>query len=422
MFTDIATIQVQAGKGGDGRLSFRRSRGNAKGGPDGGDGGIGGNVIMRVDHNTSTLSMYRNNKLWQAHDGQAGGSNNRHGKNGQDIVLSVPAGTVVKLDGETVADLTLDGQEAIVAKGGTGGFGNAHFKSSIRQAPQLAELGESGESFELKLELKLIADVGLVGLPNAGKSTLLSMITGAKPEIADYAFTTLIPNLGVVEYHDNSFLLADIPGLIEGASKGKGLGDEFLRHVERCMVVLHLIDINSPDIVKDYTTIRTELKNYTVDISDKPSLVVLAKTETVPASVVQKQQDLLITKAHVQQQDLLHISAVTTDGLANLIHKTYQLLTQARKKQAAQVIPEDDMPVITVRPEDDWQVERIKKGVYAVSGAKIEGFAKRTNFSQADGVRRLRDILKKMGIAGELVRQGCEQGDTIQIAKRSFKW
>lgn len=421
MFTDIATIQIEAGKGGDGRLSFRSSRGNAKGGPDGGDGGTGGNVIAKVDHNSSTLSAYRANKIWRAEDGQAGGVNNRHGKNGHDIVLTVPAGTVIRFQDEILADLTHEGQEAIIAHGGRGGFGNSHFKSSIRQAPQLAELGESGQSLEINLELKLIADVGLVGLPNAGKSTLLSLITNAKPEIADYAFTTLTPNLGVVEYHENAFLLADIPGLIEGASQGKGLGDEFLRHIERCEVLLQLIDVNTTDIVKDYQTIRAELKNYTIDMSDKPFLLVLTKTETLPADKTKNLRKQLMTQADIKAKNLLEISALTTNGLSKLIQETYQLLTMSRK--AHKPTPaEDVLPVITVRPEDDWLVEKVKNGTYKVSGSKIEGFAARTNFSQADGVRRLRDILKKLGIAHELTRQGCQQGDTIQIDKSTLKW
>ena len=267
MFADTATIEIKAGKGGDGRLSFRHEKYRAMGGPDGGNGGHGGDVIFRVDHNSNTLSSYRTMRILSAEDGEAGGENRRAGKQGQDVIVPLPQGTQV-WDGETlVADLSQTDSEQVMAKGGRGGYGNAHFQSSVRQAPRISEQGEAGEHFTFRLELKMVADVGLVGLPNAGKSTLLSVISNARPEIADYAFTTLIPNLGVVDHRAGSFLAADIPGLIEGASAGKGLGDEFLRHVERTAVLIHLVDAGSNDVDKDWAVIQKELAEYKIDLS-----------------------------------------------------------------------------------------------------------------------------------------------------------
>lgn len=423
MFTDIATIKVQAGKGGNGYLSFHSSRGNPRGGPDGGDGGRGGDIIVQASHNTNTLTKYRTSRLWKAQEGSAGFTNRRHGKNGESVVLTVPPGTVVREGNDIVADLILDGQQAVVATGGDGGFGNWHFKSSIRQAPKMAELGEPGESKELTLELKLVADVGLVGLPNAGKSTLLSMVSNAKPEIASYAFTTLVPNLGVVDVDDTSFLLADIPGLIEGASKGKGLGDEFLRHVERCRVLLHLIDVNSADIVRDYKTIRAELKNYAVDLSNTPFMVVLTKSETKPAAEVAKIRETLIAKAHVSPDDVKVISAVTTTGLVDLMRSANKMLQKARRDHAATVElnQEDEMPTIELSDALGWQVTKVGKK-YHVSGEEIERFVRRTNFDQSDGVRRLREILRKKGVFKAAAKLGAQKGDTFVIIGKELAW
>ncbi|HUC86835.1 MAG TPA: GTPase ObgE, partial [Candidatus Saccharimonadales bacterium] len=270
MFADKIEIRVIAGRGGDGRLSFRHEKYRPRGGPDGGDGGRGGSVVLRADHNLNTLSAFRRRSRIAAPGGESGGGDRRHGRNGEDVLVAVPEGTQVFVGENLVVDLVSSGQEAVVARGGRGGFGNAHFTSSVRQAPRAIELGEPGEEKQLTLELKLVADVGLVGLPNAGKSTLLSVISNAKPEIGDYPFTTLTPNLGVVDFEGQGFLVADIPGLIEGASQGKGLGDEFLRHIERTAVLLHLIDAYSDDVVRDYTLIHNELKSYSPALLQKP--------------------------------------------------------------------------------------------------------------------------------------------------------
>ena len=282
MFVDKVKVSVQAGNGGNGIVSFRHEIYVDKGGPDGGDGGDGGDVIVEASNNQNTLAAYRYKKLIKAKDGQSGSKARKHGRSAEDLIVPVPVGTMIlDQEGSMVADLTVDKQTFVLAKGGKGGFGNAHFTSSTRQAPRIAEKGERGIKGEFIFELKVLADVGLIGLPNAGKSSLLASISNARPEIADYPFTTLIPHLGVVDVAGQSILFADIPGLIEGASLGKGLGDEFLRHVSRCSVLVHLIDVNSNDIAKDYKSIRQELADYSKEIAKKPEVVALTKIETL---------------------------------------------------------------------------------------------------------------------------------------------
>ncbi|MBI2798653.1 GTPase ObgE [Candidatus Saccharibacteria bacterium] len=418
MFTDVATVKVKAGNGGNGRLSFWRTRGNPKGGPDGGDGGDGGNVVLRADHNTNTLAKYRSSKLWAATDGGQGGPSRSHGKNGGDVVLPVPPGTVIFNGEKQVADLAADGDEAIVAFGGRGGFGNAHFKSSVRQAPKMAELGESGEAKQLKLELKLVADVGLVGLPNAGKSTLLSVISNAKPEIANYPFTTLVPNLGVVDVDERSFLVADIPGLIEGASQGKGLGDEFLRHVERTRLLLHLIDINGEDLAKDYQTIQKELSGYAIDLSREPQIVVVTKCESMPKADVDKKLAEFIKATKLKRTEVLCISSVAGKGVQELLRATNQML---QKLNAKTEISEEEIPVIRLDESKAWGVHA-KDDVFVVAGTELEGFANRTNFSQYQAVQRLRHILDRKGVLGQIRRLGGQPGAKIKIGEHELEW
>ena len=293
MFVDTAKVTVQAGRGGDGAVSFRREIYVDKGGPDGGDGGRGGNVIFVATENLNTLLDFRYKPELKAENGVAGSKRNKRGKSGEPLYVKVPMGTLVRRGDEIIADLTENGQEAIVAHGGDGGYGNAHFKSSTRQTPRMAELGEPGDTFEAELELKLLADVGLIGFPNAGKSTFLSVVTNARPEIADYAFTTLSPNLGVADIDDGSLLIADIPGLIEGASEGKGLGDAFLRHVERTAVLLHLIDAYSDDVAASYRTIRNELAKYSSELAERPEVVALTKAEGLDDEIIAMQREAL---------------------------------------------------------------------------------------------------------------------------------
>jgi GTPase len=418
MFADKVDITVKAGKGGDGKLSFRHEKFRAKGGPDGGDGGRGGSIILAAHHNTNTLSKYRTRRSIEAEDGRPGGDNRKAGKSGQDIVLPVPLGTLVREGEQTIADLTADEQTVVVARGGRGGFGNAHFTASTRQSPRLAELGEAGEARQLTLELKLVADVGLVGLPNAGKSTLLSVISNARPEIADYPFTTVNPNLGVVDFDNETFLVADIPGLIEGASQGKGLGDEFLRHIERTAVLVHLIDAHAADPVADYKTIMHELRSYTVDLTAKPQIIALTKVEALNAAELAPRVAAFKRAAHVP---VLPISAQAHQGLDELLRAVWQYVQTEREHRAAEAAALPEITIDDLKLPDAWQVTK-EGGAWRVSGERIEGFARRTNWLNPEAVERLRDILRKTGVARELTSQGAVPGETVMIGEHELDW
>jgi GTP-binding protein len=414
MFVDSVRVKLQAGKGGDGALSFRHEKFVDRGGPDGGDGGNGGDIILRASRNQDTLAAFRYKKLLKAESGQPGGKRKKHGKKGQDLEIDVPVGTVISDNtGNLLADFIQDGQTAVIARGGRGGFGNAHFISSTRQAPRIAEKGEQGNDFDAQMELKMIADVGLIGLPNAGKSTLLSVISNARPEIADYPFTTLNPHLGVVDIDGSTLLVADIPGLIEGASQGKGLGDEFLRHVERTKVLLHLIDIYSLDIVKDYRTIIKELKDYKIDLSKKPQLVALTKIEGVDKRDIDARLKEL-KKAVPRGTSLSAISSPSGAGVTELLRELKKRVDKAAKQPKAKKL-RPSLPVITLRRDDTaWHLAKSDDG-YIVTGKKIEKFARRTKFGDFYAEQRLRDIMRRMGISHELQRQGAKAGQAISI-------
>lgn len=416
MFVDRVEVKIKAGKGGDGALSFRHEKFRARGGPDGGDGGNGGKVIFVASNNQNTLAAFRYKKILQAGDGQPGGKRKRHGKNGDDLVVAIPAGTIVfDKQGSVLADLTEDGQNEVIAKGGRGGFGNAHFTSSTRQAPRIVEKGEPAQEIEVVLELKMIADVGIVGLPNAGKSTLLSIISNANPEIADYPFTTLRPNLGVVDVDKkNSLLMADIPGLIEGASQGKGLGDEFLRHVERTSMLLHLIDIYNDDAASAYKTIIKELADYKLDLSRRSQVIVLTKIEGVDRKIIDKKIRQL-KKLAPRSTPVLAISSVSHQGIDELLRELLKIVERERKRLARRP-KRSELPVIGLRTDEDWRVEKTKDG-FVVTGSKIESFARRTDFDNPDAVDRLHDILRRLGIMREMERQGMGIGKTITIGK-----
>lgn len=430
MFVDTAKVFIQAGKGGNGAVSFRREIYVDKGGPDGGDGGKGGDVIFRATNNLNTLLDFRYKPELKAQDGKNGFKAQRRGRSGEDFIVKVPIGTVVRRDGEVVADLTEADQEIVIARGGDGGFGNAHFKSSVRQTPRIAELGEPGDTFEAELELKLLADVGLVGFPNAGKSTFLSVVSNARPEIADYEFTTLTPNLGVADVDDSSLLIADIPGLIEGASEGKGLGDAFLRHVERTSVLLHLIDAYSNDIAADYKTIRQELANYSPELIERPEVIALTKIEGLDEEIIAMQMTELGKVAGGAEAEVYAISAAAHQGLSEVLRALRQKVQQVRhREESAQQEEqfEDGLPVISLTQEQEqltWKVTRYEpeegETVFVVRGHKIEKFARRTDFYNFDGLNRLRDILKKMGITHELRRQGAEGASVIRIGESEF--
>ncbi|MEI7682716.1 MAG: GTPase ObgE [Candidatus Saccharibacteria bacterium] len=413
MFVDKVAVTIQAGDGGDGRVNFRKEKFIDRGGPDGGDGGNGGSIIFTASWNQNTLANFRYQRLLKAADGQPGDKQKKHGRNGQDMMITVPVGTIITdVEGKLLADLTEDGQQVVIAKGGRGGFGNAHFISSVRQAPRVAEKGEKGEMHEATMELKMIADVGLIGLPNAGKSTLLASISHAKPEIADYPFTTIRPNLGVVDIdRNNSLLVADIPGLIEGASEGKGLGDEFLRHVERTSALAHLIDSYSDDVTADYKTIQKELKTYSVDLSKRPQIVVLSKIDGLDDEIINSNIEIL-KKVVPKKTQIMAISAPSHKGVKELIFEIQKIVVKERSKQAKKVAKV--LPVIRLEQDDSWRVAKDTKG-FTVSGNKIERFAARTDFANAHAVARLRDILKKMGIMKELQKKGIEPGQPITI-------
>ena len=457
MFVDVAKVSLKAGKGGDGAVSFRHEIYIPKGGPDGGNGGKGGDIIFKADRNTNTLIDFRFTPILTAEDGKNGSGQRSAGRSGKDLIIDVPVGTCVyRLEGENdgdsrrlIADLTHDGDDAIIAHGGSGGFGNAHFKSSTRQAPIIAEVGEPGEEFEAELELKSMADVGLVGLPNAGKSTFLSVVSNAKPEIADYPFTTITPNLGVATIDDQDLLIADIPGLIEGASEGKGLGHDFLRHVDRTAVLLHLVDIYNDDAGEAYQTIRNELNKYS-DLKSRPEIVALTKCEGVDEDIIKMQMASILAKnpdaniftisssAHQGLKEVLR--ALRTAYLASIEQASEEysrsrsifsdventerpspVTTGARERSENGSYP--DYPTISLSDkalDDTWKVEKLDDGTFLVTGAKIEKFARRTDMDNYASVNRLRDIMKKLGIRAELTSRGAEPDSIIEISGKRF--
>jgi GTP-binding protein len=422
-FVDKVNITVAAGDGGDGRLSFRHEKFVDRGGPDGGDGGDGGDVIVMGSWNENTLATFRYLKEIHAQPGHAGDKRKKHGKRGGDLIVSLPVGTVVTDEqGSVIADLVEDGQRIVIAEGGKGGFGNAHFISSTRQAPRIAEKGEKGQRVQTVFELKMLADVGLVGLPNAGKSTLLSVISNARPEIANYPFTTLTPNLGVVDIDQKtSILMADIPGLIAGAAEGKGLGDEFLRHVERTLVLIHLIDAYQDDVAKAYQTIQSELKAYKLDLTKRPQIVVLTKTEGLDSEMIadlEKQLRAVVPKT----APIIAIAAQAKQGTTELLRRVEKLLEKEKAEQAKTAPAKDTLPIIRLPESDDnWHIEKTKTG-FIVTGKKIERFAGRTDFSSEAGTQRLRDIMRKMGIMQELARLGALPEQKVVIGYHSLEY
>lgn len=427
MFVDKARVVIKAGDGGNGVVSFRQEKFIDRGGPDGGDGGRGGNIILVASRNQNTLVNFRYQKEITAPDGKPGFSRRMHGRSGKDEIVQVPVGTLVtNAEGEPMADLTEDGQEVIIARGGKGGFGNAHFISSTRQAPRIAEKGEKGDAFDATLELKMIADVGLVGLPNAGKSTFLASVSNARPEIADYPFTTLKPNLGVVDVDkESSLLFADIPGLIEGASEGKGLGDEFLKHVERTAVLLHLIDIYNDDMAAAYTTIQNELAAYSIDLTSRPQIVALTKIEGFDDEIINDKLSQLQPLVPAETP-LFAISALSHAKVKDVLFEIKNMVIAERARIAEVEAQQEDAGIKIFKLPDDvdsWTVTKTDDG-FVVKGRKIERFAARTDFDDFHGVQRLRDIMTKMGIMHGLRRQGISAEDKVTIGQNlgSFEY
>ena len=439
MFVDKAKVNLKAGKGGDGAVSFRREIYIPKGGPDGGDGGKGGDIIFRADRNTNTLVDFRFTPILTAEDGKNGAGQRAAGRSGKNLIVDVPIGTMVSKNNNLIADLTEDGQEAIIARGGSGGFGNAHFKSSTRQTPKIAEVGEPGEEFEAELELKSMADVGLVGLPNAGKSTFLSVVSNAKPEIADYPFTTLTPNLGVATIDGKDLLISDIPGLIEGAAEGKGLGHEFLRHIDRSAVILHLIDVYNNDAGESYETIRHELEKYS-DLASRPEIVALTKCEGVDEDILKLQMYAISAVAHegldevlreLKQVYFLSIEQARAIDEEPTEASTGQYRAQPRigseeialreakhEKNKLVSIPSISLPQSSLK--NTWSVTKIDENKFRVEGEKIEKFARKTDLNNYASVNRLRDIMKKLGIRAELTSKGAQPDSIIEIAGKEF--
>lgn len=422
-FFDYARIVVAAGDGGDGAATFRREKYVPRGGPDGGDGGRGGHVILVANPGLNTLLPFREHLRFTAPRGGNGGTARKHGRNGRDVIVRVPVGTVVRatIDGETYAvDLDAPELRLLAARGGRGGLGNTHFATSTHQTPRIAELGEPGEQFELELELKLLADVGIVGYPNAGKSTLLSMISAARPKIAAYPFTTLQPNLGVVEVGEYSFVAADIPGLIEGAHRGVGLGFNFLRHIERTRLLIHVIDlagVDGRDPVDDFGAINDELRLYQPELAERPQIVALNKAD-LPDALANLER--VRAAIDLPENDIFVISAATRSGVDALLQRVAADLSEL---PATYRPPRDELlswptPAIDERI---FQVEPAHQG-WRVSGRKIERLIAMTNFAQSESVMRIQRVLEASGISNALLRAGIQNGDILYVQKAAFDW
>jgi GTP-binding protein len=427
MFIDQVEIHVKSGKGGDGVVHFRREKYVPRGGPDGGDGGKGGDVILEVKPTLNTLNFHHKERFF-AEDGRPGAKQNMYGKSGEDLIIYVPPGTVVYeiLDGNTDAgtaslqllgDLTHPGQQLTVCKGGRGGRGNTHFKSATNQVPRTAEKGAPVEEKRLKLELKLIADIGLIGVPNAGKSTLLSVLTNAKPKIAAYPFTTLEPSLGVAEIDfDTSVVLADIPGLIEGASEGTGLGHEFLRHIQRTRVLIHLLDGLSPDPLADYSQINSELSLFDPYLGKKPQLVALNKIDQPEV-----QERLAEIKKEMKKRGvtLMTISALARTNVRELLLKAAGMLAEAPTMEEI----EPSMPVY--RPEEDpreFEISREDDASWRISGTAIERAAAMTYWEHHGSVRRFQKLMERLGVEEALREAGIAEGDTVRVGEFELEW
>jgi len=416
MFIDKAKIFVTAGSGGAGCISFRREKFVPLGGPDGGNGGKGGDIYIETDNKKITLLDLSYKFKLAAGNGEKGQGSDKYGKYGKDLIIKVPVGTIVYKNGQMIADLKELGQKILVAKGGRGGRGNASFKTQNNSAPRIAEKGEPGEQAEISLELRLIADVGLVGFPNAGKSTFLSVVSSARPKIADYPFTTLEPNLGVVNLDDKQMVIADIPGIIEGASTGKGLGLEFLRHIKRTKVLIYMIDVSGfdgTDPYNSYKVLQKELKKYSKFLAKKHNVIVLNKTD-IPSS----QDNIKVFKKKVKNKKIYTISNMTKEGIDKLLYDVYKL-TQIPVNTEEEI---DTIPVKKYIYEPEFTVNKEDEGFFTVKGKKVETLASMTKFNEEEALRRFQNILKKMGVELALEQKGCKVGDTVQIGNFEFEF
>lgn len=423
MFIDKAKIFIKAGDGGDGRISFRREKYVPNGGPDGGDGGNGGDIVFEVDENMRTLMDFRYKRKHVAQNGEMGGVNNSSGKSAEELVIKVPAGTVLR-DAETGAllgDLRNPGERVVVAHGGKGGKGNQHFATPTRQAPRFAQPGEKGLERWIELELKLLADVGLVGFPNVGKSTFLSIVTSAKPKIANYHFTTLVPNLGVVDLGDGrSFVIADIPGLIEGAHSGVGLGHDFLRHVERTKVLIHLLDtsgLEGRDPLEDFQKINDELKLYSEKLVNKPQVVACNKMDLPESAENYRRVSEELSK---KGYDVFAISAATREGISPLLDRVFNLLEKA--KDIEEPVEEIVDLVYHINTSDKPFTVRKENGVYVVEGKLVEQLLASVNLDDNDSIKYFQKVLRKRGIVDELRQLGVKDGDTVKMRELEFEY
>lgn len=423
MFVDQAKIYIKAGDGGDGAVSFHREKYVAAGGPDGGDGGKGGDIVFVVDDNISNLIDFRYKRKYVAEKGQNGGGKNCSGRNAPDLVVKVPRGTVVReiKSGRILADLSTD-EPAVIAHGGKGGRGNAHFATSTRQIPKFAKPGFRGDEYEIMLELKLIADVGLVGFPNVGKSTLISVVSAAKPKIANYHFTTLTPVLGVVKIEEGkSFVMADIPGLIEGASEGVGLGHEFLRHVERCRLIVHVIDVSGSegrDPIEDFKTINHELENFSMELAEAPQIVAANKSDMATPEQVER------LKNYVEDQGLLfyEISAATTKGTKELMYGVWERLSVLPpvKQFEAQPLTQEELDDKLISKKD-FRVT-VEDGVYFVEADWLLDILRTANMDDYSSLQYFQNVLRTSGIIDKLEEMGIEEGDTVSIFDFEFEY
>lgn len=421
MFKDTSTIFIKAGDGGHGAVTFHREKYVAAGGPDGGDGGHGGNVVAVADKNVSTLIDFRYKKKYAAENGGNGRDGRRSGKNGEDLIIKFPCGTIIrdKESGKVICDLKNDGDSFIIARGGNGGWGNSHFATSTRQTPKFAKAGLPGDEREITLELKLIADVGLLGFPNVGKSTFLSIVSDARPKIANYHFTTLEPNLGVVNMGDGSFVIADIPGIIEGAHQGVGLGHEFLRHVERTKVLLHFVDVSGiegRDPLEDFKTINSELFEYSEKLSEKPQIVVANK-----ADIPTFNDNFEGFKAEIEKMGykVFAISGATKMGITEVLNEVYHLLsTLPEETEEYEMFDFDehkqlDMDKIEIIIED---------GVFFVEGLRIQNLVESTNFDDYESLQYFQRALRKYGVIDKLEEAGVKEGDLVNIYDFEFDY
>lgn len=421
MFIDRAKIHVKAGDGGDGMSSFRREKFVPKGGPSGGDGGRGGDIVLVVDSSLNTLIDFRYKRKFKADSGDKGQTSNMHGRQADNLYIKVPPGTVVRDEttGEVLGDLTAEGQELVAAKGGRGGRGNARFVSSVHRAPTFAERGEPGDERSLLLELKVLADVGLVGYPSVGKSSLLARVSAAKPEIAAYHFTTLTPVLGVVSVREGqSFVLADIPGLIEGAHEGKGLGHDFLRHIERTRIIIHVLDVSGQegrDPIEDYHKINDELKLYSERLASRPQIVAANKMDLPEA-----RENYPRVAEHMAKEgrEIFPVSAATGDGLPALLGRAVALLAEYKDEPA----PPVDTVVYTAKPEAPFTIRRDDDGAYVVEGKEIEKIVAMTNFANDEALRRFQLAWRRLGIEADLKERGIQEGDTVRIRGAEFEF